>query len=109
MKDFTSLPAKIFAIARGQPEGSFFSTNYRTQKNGTWNADIDRGNVFVHKTLARLPVWEWEYGWVCPNQCGLFCDVGGLWGVVPAASGEGEFFAGRTSATGFSASEQLCQ
>src|SRR5271156_2441195 len=106
MKDFTSLLPKIFAIASGQPEGSFVSTNCRPQKNGRWNADIDGGNVLMRRTLARLPFGELEYGWLCPNPSRLFCDVGGLWGAVPAAS---EFAAGRTSGTGFSASEHSWQ
>jgi hypothetical protein len=54
MKDFTSLPPKIFAIVRGQPEGSFLSTNCRPQKNGTWNADIDGGNLLLRRTLAAV-------------------------------------------------------
>ncbi len=59
----------------------------------------------MRRILGRLPIWELEYGWLCPNPGRLFRDVGGLWGAVPAASGEGEFAAGRTSGTGFSASK----
>src|SRR5579863_10315501 len=103
MKDFTSLPPKIFAIVRGQPESSFLSTICRPQKNGTWNADLDGGNLLLRRTLARLPVWELEYAWLCPNPGRLFCDVGGLWGAVPAAS---EFAAGRARGPGFRGSEQ---
>src|SRR5271163_1166502 len=61
MKDFTSLPAKIFPVARGLPEGSSFTTNCRPETNGRWNAHIDRGNVLVRgtATLAKLGIGVW--------------------------------------------------
>jgi hypothetical protein len=40
MKDFTSLPLKTVAAARGQPEGFFFFNQLQAAKNGTWNAGI---------------------------------------------------------------------
>jgi hypothetical protein len=95
-----------FSLSRGDNlQGSFFPTKCRPQKNGTWNADIDGDNVLVRRTLAQLPVWELEHGWICPSPGRLFCDVGGLRGAVPTASGEAEFAAGHTSGTGFSANE----
>jgi len=69
MKDFTSLPPKIFALVRGQPEGTFFSTNCRPGTNGRWNADIDGGNVLMRSTLARLPVGEFRV-WLALSQSG---------------------------------------
>jgi hypothetical protein len=65
------------------------------------NADIDQGNVLVGRILGRVAIWGLEYDWVCPNPGRLSCSVGRLRGAVPAASGEGEFAAGRTSSTGF--------
>src|SRR5271155_4641905 len=61
MKDFTSLTAEIFPVARGQPEGSSFTTNCRPEKNGRRNAHIERGNVLVRRpaTLAKLGIGVW--------------------------------------------------
>src|SRR6202453_3489979 len=52
MKDFTSLAAKIFSIAREEPEGSFFTTNCRPQTNGRWSAHFDLGNLLVRRNAA---------------------------------------------------------
>jgi hypothetical protein len=53
MKDFTSLPATIFTIARGRPENSFLQL-IAGPRNGMSNADIDQGNVLVGKILGRV-------------------------------------------------------